>query len=41
MGHRIAVCLGLNLRIVVDVRCRLALVGHSICLQEGARLATM
>jgi hypothetical protein len=41
MDHRVAVCLGPVLRIVVDVRHRIALMGHNICLQEGARLATM
>jgi hypothetical protein len=41
MDHGVAVCLGPVLRIVVDVRRRLALMGRSICLQEGARLATM
>lgn len=38
---RVAVCLGPVLRVVVDVGRRLALVGHSKCLEDGARLATM
>jgi len=38
---RIAVCLWPVLRVVVDVGSRLALVGQSICLEDGARLATM
>ena len=41
VGGRIAVCLGPVLRVVVDVGRRLTLVGHSKCLEEGARLATM
>ena len=38
---RIAVHRGRVLRVVVDVGRRLALVGHSKCLEDGARLATM
>ena len=37
----VAVCLGPVLRVVVDVGRRLALVGQSISLEDGARLATM
>jgi hypothetical protein len=29
------------IRVVGDIRCRLALVGHSISREDGARLATM
>ena len=38
---RIAVRLGPVLRVVVDVGRRLALVGYSKCLEDGARLATL
>jgi hypothetical protein len=38
---RIAVHRGWVLRVEVDVGCRLALVGQSLCLHLGARLATM
>ena len=38
---RVVVRLRPVLRVIVDVRRRLALVGHSKCLEEGARLATM
>jgi len=41
VGGRVAVCLGPVLRVVVDVGRRLALVGQSISLEDGARLATM
>jgi hypothetical protein len=33
--------LGPVIRVVGDVRCRLALMGHSIGREDGARLATM
>ena len=39
MDGRIVVRLGPVLRVVVDVGRRLALVGHSKCLEDGARLA--
>jgi hypothetical protein len=38
---RIAVRRGRVLRVVVDVERHLALVRHSLCLELGARLATM
>jgi hypothetical protein len=41
VGGRVAVCLGPILRVVVDIGRRISLVGHSKCLEEGARLATM
>jgi hypothetical protein len=37
----VVVCLGSVVRVVADVRRRLALMGHSICREDGARLATM
>jgi hypothetical protein len=37
----VAVCLGPVIRVVGDVGRRLALVGHSIGREDGARLATM
>ena len=41
VNGRIVVRLGPVLWVVVDVGRRLALVGHSKCLEDGARLATM
>jgi hypothetical protein len=38
---RVAICLGPVIRVVGDVGRRLALVGHSISREDGARLATM
>jgi hypothetical protein len=38
---RVVVRLGLVIRIVGDVECRLALMGHSIGREDGARLTTM
>ena len=38
---RIVVRLGPVLWVVVDIGRRLALVGHSKCFEDGARLATM
>ena len=38
---RIAIRLGPVLQVVVDIGRRLALVGHSKCLEDGASLATM
>jgi hypothetical protein len=38
---RVAIRLGPVIRVVGDVRHRLALVGHSIDREDGARLATM
>jgi hypothetical protein len=37
----VAICLGPVIRVVGDVGRRLALVGHSIGREDGARLATM
>jgi hypothetical protein len=37
----VAIRLGLVIRVVGDVRRRLALMGHSIGREDGARLATM
>jgi hypothetical protein len=37
----VAICLGPVIRVVGDVGRRLALVGHSISREDGARLATM
>jgi hypothetical protein len=41
VGGHVAVCLWPVRRVVVDIGRRLSLVGHSKCLEEGARLATM
>jgi hypothetical protein len=38
---RVLVRLGPVIRVVGDVGCRLALMGHSIGQEDGARLATM
>jgi hypothetical protein len=38
---RVVVRLGWVLRVIVDVGCRLALVGQSPCLEVGERPATM
>ena len=37
----VGVCLGPVIRVVGDVGCRLALMGHSIGREDGARSATM
>jgi hypothetical protein len=37
----VVVCLGHVIRVVGDVGCHLALMGHNICREDGARLATM
>jgi hypothetical protein len=41
VDDRIVVRLGPVIRVVGDVRRRLALMGHSIGREDGARLATM
>jgi hypothetical protein len=41
VGGRVALYLGPIIRVVIDIGRRLALVGHSKCFEEGARLATM
>jgi hypothetical protein len=41
VDSEVAICLEPLLWVVGDVGHRLALVGHSICQEDGARLATM